>query len=115
MAKPSASDSPKSESFLYRLLHGKLLTGSFFTRYWVWLVFVLAMLLTYITSVFSVRSKMENISRLQDRLAVVQTESIRVRGEYMSRIRESEMRARLDSLGIPLSVQQQPPFHLKSK
>ncbi|MDE7388417.1 MAG: hypothetical protein K2M97_04085 [Muribaculaceae bacterium] len=103
-----------SDSFMSRLIHGRLLTGGFFARYWGVVIFVVALLLTYITGVFSARSSMENIARLQDRLAVVQTESIRVRGEYMSRIRESEMRARLDSLGIPLSVSEQPPFHLKS-
>lgn len=103
------------DSIFTRALHGRILTGKMFTRYWVQLLVILAMLLVYITNVFAVRSKMEHISRLNDRLAVVQTESIRVRGLYMSRIRESEMRQRLDSLHLPLAVQQQPPFHVKFK
>lgn len=105
----------EKDSIFTRALHGRILSGKMFTRYWFQLVVILAMLLVYITNVFSVRSKMEHIARLNDRLAVVQTESIRVRGNYMSRIRESEMRHRLDSLNLPLAVQQQPPFHATLK
>lgn len=95
------------------IINGRLLSGTMFTRYWAQLLIIMVMLLIYITNVFACRKKMENIARLEDRLAVVQTESMRVRGQYMSRIRESEMRARLDSLQLPLSVQQQPPFRAK--
>ncbi len=105
--------SDRKDSFITRAIHGRLLTGSMFTRYWWQFLVILAMLLVYITNVFSCRSKMENIARLQDRLIVVQTESMRVRGAYMSRIRESEMRDRLDSMNLHLSVQQQPPFRIK--
>ncbi len=104
----------KKDSFITRAIHGRLISGTMFTRYWLQIIVILAMMLVYITNVFACRKKMENISRLQDRLSVVQTESMRVRGIYMSRIRESEMRHLLDSINLPLSIQQQPPFRANS-
>lgn len=111
--KPQPAD--EKDGFFNRLINGQIITGAMFTRYGVSIVAILTMLLVYITGVFSVRSKMENIRKLEDRLVVVQTESMRVKGLYMSRIRESEMRARLDSLNLPLAVQQQPPYRLSLK
>lgn len=105
--------SEERDSIWKVIVNGRLLSGTMFTRYWVQLLITLSMLLIYITNVYSCRKKMENISRLQDRLAVVQTESMRVRGHYMSRIRESEMKERMDSMQLHLSVQQQPPFRIK--
>lgn len=105
---------PEEQDSLWRLIvNGRLISGTMFKRYWVQIMLTMAMLLIYITNVFACRQKMENIARLQDRLAVVQTECLRARGIYMSRIRESEMKQRLDSLNLPLSIQQQPPFHAK--
>ena len=72
------------------------------------------MVLVYITNRYSCQRSMEQIRTLRSRLEVVETESFRIRGIYMSRIRESAMRERLDSLGIPLAVQNQPPYHLPS-
>lgn len=110
----SSNTNPEEQDSLWRLIvNGRLISGTMFKRYWVQIALTMAMLLIYITNVFACRQKMENIARLQDRLAVVQTESLRARGQYMSRIRESEMKQRLDSLNIPLSIQQQPPFHAK--
>lgn len=115
MSQSHKADTRKPDNFFVRLINGQIVTGSMFTRYGVYIVAVLTMVLVYITGVFSVRSKMEHIKKLEDRLTVVQTESMRVKGAYMSRIRESEMKHRLDSLNLPLAVQQQPPFRLKLK
>jgi hypothetical protein len=105
----------KQYGLIHRAIHGQLLTATFFTRYWLQIVVILAMVLIYITNRYSCQRDMEEIRSLNRRLCVVQTESYRVRGEYMSRIRESSMRATLDSMGIDLNVQTQPPYHLKAK
>lgn len=102
------------DTMLRRLVQGRLVTGHFFMRYWLQIFVLIAMVLIYITNRYSCQRAMEQIRTLTSRLEVVETESFRVRGLYMSRIRESAMRARLDSLGIPLSVQIQPPYHLST-
>lgn len=102
------------DSMFRRLVQGRLVNGHFFMRYWLQIFAVLIMILAYITNRYSCQHSMEQIRTLTSRLQVVETESFRVRGIYMSRIRESAMRQRLDSLGIPLSVQTQPPYHISS-
>lgn len=102
------------DNILRRLVQGRLLTGHFFMRYWLQIFVIIAMVLVYITNRYSCQRSMEQIKTLTSRLEVVETESFRIRGIYMSRIRESAMRARLDSLGIPLSVQIRPPYHITS-
>lgn len=97
-----------------KLVEGRLITGSFFLRHWLTIAMIIGMVLLYITTRYSCQHSMERIRTLTARLEVVETESLRVKGEYMSRIRESEMRQRLDSLGLPLSVQMQPPYHLST-
>lgn len=108
-----SNDEPKmNDTMLRRLVQGRLVNGQFFMRYWLQIFAVLVMVLAYITNRYSCQHSMEQIRTLTSRLQVVETESFRVRGIYMSRIRESAMRQRLDSLGIPLSVQTQPPYHI---
>ncbi|GFI06028.1 hypothetical protein IMSAGC006_00765 [Muribaculaceae bacterium] len=104
----------KKGTFIGRTLRGQILSGSLFTRYWLQILVLMAMVLVYITNRYSCQREMEQIRRLTERLQVVQTESLRVRGAYMSRIRESAMKQRLDSLGVDLAVQRQPPYRLKS-
>ncbi len=96
-----------------RLLEGRLVSSEFFARHWLQVFVLLAMILTYITNRYSCQRSMEQIRQLHNRLDIVQTESYRVRGEYMGRIRESQMRQQLDSLGLNLSVQSRPPYHIK--
>jgi hypothetical protein len=55
---------------------------------------------------------MEVIRKLEKELEVVKTERIRERSTYMSNIRETAMRERIDSLHLGLSIQERPPFQL---
>ncbi len=96
-----------------RLIEGTLLSGAFFTRYWLQIFLVLAMVLIYITNRYSCQRSMEQINRLNNRLEVVRTESIRIRGEYMSRIRESSMQRSVEEAGLDLAVQPQPPYRIE--
>ncbi len=113
MSRTSADKSGRErDSWLGRIIEGRLVTGDFFTRHWLQVFVILAMLLVYITNRYSCQRSMEQIRRLNTRLDIVQTESYRIRGEYMGRIRESQMRRTLDSLGLDLAVQSRPPYHV---
>lgn len=102
----------QADAWYMRLIEGRLVSGAFFARHWLQVFVILAMVLVYITNRYSCQRSMEEIRRLNNRLDIVQTESYRVRGEYMGRIRESQMRRTLDSLGLNLSVQSRPPYHV---
>lgn len=94
------------------IVRGTLVSGHFFARHWLSLSVVLIMVLFYITNRYSCQDSMGRIKTLTTRVQVIETESMRERGAYMSRIRESAMSRRLDSLGIPLAVQPTPPYIL---
>ena len=56
---------------------------------------------------------METIRSLQKELEVAKTERVRAKSIYMSRIRESSMQHMVDSLGLGLTIQEQPPYRLE--
>lgn len=103
----------QKDGLLSRLLEGRLVSGDFFTRHWIQIFLVLAMVLVYITNRYSCQRSMEQINRLNNRLEVVRTESIRIRGEYMSKIRESAMQRSVEEAGLDLAVQAQPPYRIE--
>lgn len=104
----------RNNAVVSTMIEGRLVSGDFFARHWLQVFVILAMVLVYITNRYSCQRSMEEIRRLNNRLDIVQTESYRVRGEYMGRIRESQMRRTLDSLGLDLAVQSRPPYHVSS-
>ncbi|MBE6305281.1 MAG: hypothetical protein E7082_05095 [Bacteroidales bacterium] len=106
-------DKQENDNLLSRLLQGRLVSGDFFARYWLQIFLVLAMVLVYITNRYSCQRSMEQINRLNNRLEVVRTESIRIRGEYMGRIRESAMQRSVQEAGLDLAVQSQPPYRIE--
>lgn len=116
MKTHSDNEFPASGDSLWsRLVEGRLVSGDFFTRYWLQIFVIVAMVLVYITNRYSCQRSMEEIRNLNNRLDVVQTESYRVRGAYMGRIRESSMRQMLDTLGMELAVQNRPPYHISAE
>lgn len=105
----------KKDNIFVRIVQGTIVSGTFFARHWGKILIVTSMVLLYITNRYSCQRYMSQIRDLNEQLNIVQSESYRVRGEYMSRIRESEMRQRLDTLHMGLSVQSQPPYHISAK
>lgn len=105
----------QKDSIFYRAIQGRLVTGAFFARHWLQLFIIVSMVILYMTNRYSCRSYMGQVRRLQDSLEIVESESYRVRGIYMGRIRESEMQQRLDTLGLDLAIQSRPPYHISRK
>lgn len=104
-----------NDNIFAKIVQGRIVSGAFFARYWAQILVIVSMILIYTTNRYSCQHSMGEIRRLNERLTIVQSESYRVRGEYMSRIRESAMRERLDTLKLGLSVQSQPPYHISGK
>lgn len=101
---------PRRLSIISRLLYGQVISLDFFKRYWLLIFTALAIVMMYITNKYNTQTKMEEIKALTRELEIVKTERIRVRSSYMSRIRESEMQQLIDSLGLGLGINEQPPY-----
>ncbi len=97
---------------LSRTLHGQIISSDFFARNWLTILIGVIVLMVYITNKYNCQTSMEEIKRLEQKLEVARTEAMREQAEYMTKLTERAMQARLDSLGLPLKVQDQPPFKL---
>lgn len=94
------------------IIYGRVLSVDFFARHWLKVLLGVVMIMSFITNKYQCQTKMEEIRRLEQQLEIIETELLRVRGEYMSRVRESSMAHLVDSLNLDLKVQEQPPFKL---
>lgn len=114
MAKTDSNTKQKKnkDSFLLQALHGRLISTDFFAKHWLKVLIAIVMILIYITNKYQCLTKMETIRSLEQELEIVETERVRVRGEYMSLIRESSMQHLVDSLHLGLQVQERPPFKI---
>ena len=102
----------KDHNLLVKLINGRLLSSDFFARHWKSVLLAILMVLIYITNRYQCLTRMEEIRRLEQELEVVETERIRVRSTYMSRIRESSMQEMVDTMHLNLRIQDKPPYKL---
>ena len=109
-AKPAAKRS--GGSLASRFIHGRLISIEFFKRHWLPVLVSVLLILVYITNKYSYQTRVETANSLRKELEVVKTEYIRQRSLYMSATRESAMRHRIDSIGLDLTYQVQPPYTL---
>ena len=98
--------------FAERALHGELLTLDLFLKHWIRIFLFVARIIIFISSKYECQTCMEDIKTLKRDLEIIETECVRVKGEYMSRVRESYMAHLVDSMRLNLKVQEQPPFKL---
>lgn len=91
---------------------GEWISSSFFGRNKFTIILVIGMLMLYITYKYECQTKMSTISHLKKELSIKNSEAIRERSTYRSRTRESSMQARIDSIGLDLSVKNEPPFKI---
>ncbi|QCD36819.1 FtsL-like putative cell division protein [Muribaculum gordoncarteri] len=102
----------KDDNLLVKLINGRLLSSDFFARHWKSVLLAILMVLIYITNRYQCLTRMEEIRRLEQELEEVETERIRVRSTYMSRIRESSMQEMVDTMHLNLRIQDKPPYKL---
>lgn len=103
------------DTFLLRTLHGRIISIDFFRRNWWVVLGIVVMLMVYITNRYTCQTQMERIRTLEHDLEVAKTERVRAKSAYMSKIRESSIQEIVDSLGLGITVQEQPPYKLSRK
>ena len=115
-AQPTTKEKRKNretrDSFMLRALHGRIISTDFFRRNWLVVIAAMVMLMVYITNRYKCQTQMEEIQKLEQELEVANTERIRAKSAYMSRIRESSMQHTVDSLNLGIMVQDSPPFRV---
>ncbi|MDE6417891.1 MAG: DUF2730 domain-containing protein [Duncaniella sp.] len=103
----------KKQSIGRNVIFGRVISSDFFTRHWLAITIFIVVIMVYITTKFTYRANIERITALERQLEVVQNEKDRERSEFRSRTRETAMQHLVDSLGLGLSVQPQPPFPIE--
>ncbi len=111
MAKPAAKKK-SDDNILKKFIFGRILSLDFFKKHWVAVFVVVVAIVIYITNRYQCLTRMEDIRKLEQELEIVETERIRERSTYMSRIRESSMQEMVDTMHLNLKVQKQPPYKL---
>ena len=111
MAQP-AKKKKSDDNILKKVIIGRILSLDFFKRHWVSVFVVMVAILIYITNRYQCLTRMEDIRKLEQELEIVETERIRERSTYMSRIRESSMQEMVDTMHLNLKIQDQPPYKL---
>ena len=110
MAKKATKTRQKKSPYILRMFRGQVISSDFFARHWLPILIFIIVMMVYITTKFTYRTNIEKIEALQKQLEIVQNESSRERSSFMSRIRDTSMQQFVDSLGLDLRVQPQPPF-----
>ncbi len=120
--KTKTDNTPVTDSLLTsplkvasRVIRGQIISSDFFTRHWLMILVIVTLILIYITNKYNCLRSMEEIRSLTIELERIETEAMRERSNYMSKITEQAMRSRLDSLRLDLRIQDQPPFKLSTK
>ncbi len=108
-----AEQKNKQQSVVKRIFHGRVITSDFFIKHWTVVILACGMILVYIHNRYECTTRMEQIQQLERKLEIAETELIRERATYMSRIRESSMTEMVQRLNLGLTVQEQPPYHIK--
>ncbi|MGM9871784.1 MAG: FtsL-like putative cell division protein [Muribaculaceae bacterium] len=108
----TASTGAEVRKWSLQLFLGDLISSKFFTRHKFSIIGMVVLLILYISFQYECKTRMETIDNLNKELAIVQSESIRQKSTYHSRIRESVMQQMVDSMRLGLKVQDQPPFKI---
>lgn len=99
-------------SWLGTLRTGQTVSYEFFkNNAWLILVFVVATI-ALIGLRYKTKIKREEINKLRIELQVTESEKLREKAEYMSLIRETEMKKMVREKGLPLEFQEQPPYRI---
>lgn len=98
---------------LQRALQGRtFLTLSFFKRNWIYVVAGTIMMLMYISNKYVYQSDKAKLGALKVMLNNASTDFVYASSRYNSRILESQMKNYVDSMGLDLSLSQEPPYKL---
>lgn len=102
-----------SAVWMREMRYGEAVPVDFFTQNaWI-LIILLVAILSLIGLRFKTKTKMEEIKRLDHQLELSESAKLQEKAEYMSLIRETEMRRLVNEKNLGLVFQEQPPYEIE--
>lgn len=102
-----------STMWMREMRYGEAVPVDFFTQNaWI-LIILLVAILSLIGLRFKTKTKMEEIKRLDHQLELSESAKLQEKAEYMSLIRETEMRRLVSEKNLGLVFQEQPPYEIE--
>ncbi|MCM1290483.1 MAG: FtsL-like putative cell division protein [Prevotella sp.] len=109
----SQRDSKKMRHRLFNdVRYGRALSLDFFKRNAWFLIVIVVAILSLIGLRYKTKTKMAQIKRLQSELELAKTDKLQQKAEYMTLIREHEMRRLIQGKGLGLEFREQPPYEV---
>lgn len=110
--KPKKKSPARRSNIIRDTRYGRWLSLGFF-RQNAWIVLMLLVSLLALMGLrYQTKTKMETIKELNTDLKRAESRMLREKAEYMTLIRESEMRRLVHEKGLGLEFQEQPPFEI---
>lgn len=101
-----------SHDLMNDMRYGRSLSLEFFRQNaWLLMLFVVAVI-ALMGLRYKTKTKMEEIKHLTEELQREQSNKLQEKAEYMSLIRETEMKKLVDQKGLGLQFQEFPPYEL---
>lgn len=111
--KTAKKNKSVSRELMNDMRYGRSLSLEFFrNNAWLLMVFIVA-ILALMGLRYKTKTKMEEIKHLTVELQRAQSSKLQEKADYMSLIRETEMKKLVDSKGLGLEFQEFPPYELK--
>lgn len=99
--------------WMQELRYGRSVSLEFFkTHAWLMIVFLVAVI-SLMGLRYKTKTKMAEIKKLTVQLQRAESTKLSEKANYMSLIRESEMKKMVNEKGLDLQFQEQPPYELK--
>lgn len=117
--KPAAGEKkkkvrPKSKTARWAadLRYGQTVSLTFFRRNaWILMIF-LVVVIALMGLRYQVKTKMEQIKKLEKELVQAESDKLQEKAAYMSLIRETEMKRLVDEKNLGLDFREQPPYEV---
>ena len=103
----------KKDNWIKKTLQGRVVSYKFFVKNWYIIAGVLLLLIIFISNKYLCQTQLEQIMALSKELNNAKTDRIRASSEYNSKIRETEMRDLIDTMGINLTMPEKPPYKIE--
>lgn len=101
-----------NDNIFKRIFQGRIISSNFFIKNWVSIVLVLVITFVYISTKYTCQLRKERILVLKKELNNAKTDCVKYSADFKSQIRETKMKALIDTMNIDLEPTEQPPFRL---
>lgn len=102
----------KGKGIIDEMRDGRSISLEFFKRHAWFVLILLVAVLSLIGLRYKTKTRMAEIKALRNELEQAENDKLNAKAEYMTLIRESEMRRLVTEKRLPLSFQEQPPYEI---